>query len=80
MTILNDMFIVRHDETLQSILIVHPDKKLGPAPLVQIRHDTLDKMSFLEASQFFGERLLLLIPQIRERYADDLAKRRADQG
>lgn len=79
MNILNDTFIVRYDETLQSILIVHPDEKIGPGPLVRIRADTLDKMSFLEASQFLGERLLLLIPQMRERYAEDLAKLRTGQ-
>jgi hypothetical protein len=79
MNILNDTFIVRYDETLQSILIVHPDEKVVPGAIVRIHGDTLDKMNFLEASQFLGERLLLLIPQMRERYAEDLAKLRADQ-
>ena len=67
MNILNDRFIVRYDETLQSILIVPPDEKVVPGAIVRIRDDTLDKMNFLEGSQFLGERLLLLIPQMRER-------------
>jgi hypothetical protein len=74
MKILNDTFIVKYDEALQSILIVHPDEKKVPSPVVRIRAETLAKMSFLEASQFLGERLMLLIPQLRERYAGDLAK------
>ena len=73
MNILNDSFIVKYDEALQSILIVHPDETKVPSPVVQIRAETLAQMSFLEASQFLGERLMLLIPQLRERYAGDLA-------
>lgn len=74
MNILNDTFIVKYDVELQSILIIHPDENRVPSPLVRIRMETLDKMNFLEASQFLGERLFLLIPQLRERYADDLSK------
>jgi hypothetical protein len=74
MKILNDKFIVKYDEGLQSLLIMHPDEKQVSNPLVTIRTETLSKMSFLEASQFLGERLMLLIPQLRERYKNDLAK------
>lgn len=74
MNILNDMFIVKYSDELQSILIIHPDEKKVPGPVVQIRAETLATMNFLEASEFLGERLMLLIPQLRERYADDLAK------
>lgn len=74
MNILNDTFIVKYDDALQSIVIIHPDGAKVPNPLVRIRAETLDRMSFLEASQFLGERLMLLIPQLRERYKGDLAK------
>ena len=74
MNVLNDKFIVKYDEKLQSILIMHPDEKQVSNPLVTIRAETLEKMNFPEASQFLGERLMLLIPQLRERYKDDLAK------
>ena len=72
--VLNDKFIVRYDEKLQSLLIIHPDEKQVSNPLVTIRAETLAKMSFLEASQFLGERLMLLIPQLRELHKTDLAK------
>lgn len=41
-------------------------------PMVEIRLDTLAQMSFGEASQFVGERLLLLIPKYREVFKDYL--------
>ncbi len=78
MNIFNDTFIVKYDESLQSLLIIHPDEAVVSRPLVQIRAETLDQMSFLEASQFIGERLLILIPQLQARYAEDLAKLRGE--
>jgi hypothetical protein len=74
MTIFNDTFIVKYDEDLQCILIIHPDKNVMSRPIVQISAETLATMNFLEASQFLGERLLILIPQLRDRYSRDLAK------
>jgi hypothetical protein len=74
MNILSDTFIVKFDDALQAILIVHPDGNEIPGPLVQIRSETLDAMNFTQASQFLGERLLLLIPQLRHRYAADIAE------
>ncbi len=74
MNSLNDTFIVKYDDDLDSILIVHPDETQLPGPVVRIRAETLAKMNFLEASQFVGERLFLLIPQLREQYADDLER------
>lgn len=74
MNILNDTFIVKYDDELDSILIIHPDETISPSPLVRIRADTLSSMNFLEASQFLGERIMLLIPQLRERYEADLKK------
>ena len=76
MNIFNDTFIVKFDEETQSLLIIHPDESVMSRPVVQIRAETLDKMSFLEASQFIGERLLILIPQLQSRYAEDLEKLR----
>ena len=76
MNIFNDTFIVKFDEETQSLLIVHPDENVRSSPIVRIRPETLDQMSFLEASQFVGERLLILIPQLQSRYAEDLARLR----
>jgi hypothetical protein len=72
--IFNDTFIVKYDEDLNSLLIIHPDQKIMSRPIVQIRAETLDEMNFLQATQFLGERLMILIPQLRDRYADDLSK------
>ncbi len=77
--IFNDTFIVKYDDSLQSILIIHPDKNITSRPVVQIRADTLASMNFLEASQFLGERLMILVPQLRERYSGDLAKLAKDE-
>jgi hypothetical protein len=76
MNIFNDTFIVKFDEETQSLLIIHPDESVMSRPVVQVRAETFDKMSFLEASQFIGERLLILIPQLQSRYAEDLEKLR----
>ena len=66
----SDAFLVRWDEKLRSLLVVHPDAQQFPEPLVQIRESTLDEMNFQAASQFIGERLVLLIPALRARYVD----------
>lgn len=68
--LLSDEFTVRWDPALDSIVIAHPDAKKFPQPHVQIRAETLSGMSFEEASQFIGERLVLLIPALHERYVD----------
>lgn len=68
--ILSNEFIVRWDDQLNSLLIVHPNGKKFPSPHVQIRSSTLADMTFEQASQFIGERLVLLIPGLRERYVD----------
>jgi hypothetical protein len=36
MNLLNDTFIVKYDDALQSIVIVHPDESKVPAPVVRI--------------------------------------------
>ena len=68
--LLSNEFIVRWDEELDSLVIVHPDGERFPRPHVQIRASTLADMPFEQASQFIGERLVLLIPALRERYVD----------
>ena len=79
LNIFNDTFIVKYDEVMESILIIHPNENVISRPIVQIRAETLATMNFLEASQFLGERLMTLIPQLRERYDADLAKLAKDE-
>ena len=49
--LLSDAFLVRWDEKLRSLLVVHPDAQQFPEALVQIREATLDEMNFQTASQ-----------------------------
>jgi len=69
--LLSDQFTVRWDASLDSLVIVHPDPSAVPGNVVQIRSSTLANMSFAEASQFIGERLVLLMPSLRKRYVDE---------
>ena len=69
--LLSDQFTVRWDASLDSFVIVHPDPSGVPGNVVQIRSSTLADMSFTEASQFIGERLVLLMPSLRKRYVDE---------
>jgi len=51
---------VTWDEKLDSLLIDHVDRN-NPSALIQIRNETLDEMTFEEASSFIGQRLIMLI-------------------
>lgn len=68
--IFSSELIVRWDEGSNSLTIVHPKSTSVRGCLVQIRSETLDAMSFAQASSFIGERLALLIPELRQRYVD----------
>jgi hypothetical protein len=72
--VLSDTLNVRYDEALRSVLVIHPDEKVASTPLVRINSETLDMLNFSEAAQFLGERLLFLIPALRERYAEEISK------
>ena len=47
--IFSDKFIVAWDDSLNSLIIVHPRASI-PGPVVQIRAATLSEMSFEQAS------------------------------
>lgn len=70
MNILSSTFTVSWDNERQSLLILHPDRELFDFPLIEISGSTLDEMEWQKASQFIGERLVLLIPELREKYID----------
>jgi hypothetical protein len=44
----------------------------NPWPMIEISQETLAEMSFSEASQFIGEKILLLIPAMRDQFKDYL--------
>lgn len=68
--VFSSSFLVRWDSDRQALSIIHPDQDRFPSPLIQIASSTLDDMDWKEASQFIGERLVLLIPELRNRYID----------
>ena len=67
--IFSDEFLVRWDDELKRLVLLHP--KHPNDPLVRIAATTLSDMSFQQACQFIGERLVLLMPSLRQRYVDD---------
>ena len=72
MEFLSQTLIVHLDSASGSLLISHPDKARFPSPLVTIREETYLGMSFGEATEFVGSRILLLIPEMREHFKDEL--------
>jgi hypothetical protein len=72
LNIFSNSFAIEYDEVRDAVLIWHPDRQLFPRPLVEIRNETLQGMSFDEASRFIGSRLLLLMPALREMFRDYL--------
>jgi hypothetical protein len=72
MRILSNRLEIEFDEKRDSLLIYHQDRHEFQDPLIEIRSETLNVMTFKEGSAFIGERLILLIPQLREIYKDYL--------
>lgn len=72
MRFLSDHLIVRMDDQAKGVLIEHPDKSMFPTPLVNIRRETYESMSFQEMCSFLGSRLVLLMPELREHYRDEI--------
>jgi hypothetical protein len=72
MNVFSSRFEVEFDDARGAVLIHHPDRQQFQTPLVEIRRETLEKMSFKEAAEFIGERLILLTPALREMFKDYL--------
>ena len=70
MEVLSNEWKVVFNQQTESLEFWSP--KNGQRPLVELRMETLAKMPFGEASQFIGERLLLLIPKSHEVFKDYL--------
>ena len=69
MNVLTNELYVRYDETREKLLICHADQDQFPTPLVEIALATLENMTFSEASQFVGERIIFLVPHLREKFS-----------
>ena len=69
MNIYSDLLTVRFDEQRQALLIEHPDSKAVINPLIEMKLTMLQAMDFEQASQFIGERLILLMPGLRPHFS-----------
>jgi len=69
MNVLSNKIIVEFDEEKGKLIFCTVDSD-PPKHRLEIAKDTLMSMSFSEASQFLGERLVLLNPHLREIYKD----------
>jgi hypothetical protein len=76
---LSETLIVHFEPASKSLLIRHPDRDAFPDPLVTIREETYSGMSFEEACEFVGSRVMLLIPQMRQQYGDELRRLSASE-
>lgn len=68
----NDTYIIKYDDKLQSLLIIHPDKSVFTRPILQFRVETLATMSFQAASRVLGQNLMVMIPQLRDLFKEEL--------
>ena len=73
--LLTPELVVRWDSKRNALLINHPNEEMFPPPLIEIQAGTLAEMSFEQATQFIGERLVLLIPALRELFVDQTTGR-----
>ncbi len=72
MNLLSQKFIAEYDEHRDAYCIIHPDREQFEDPLIEIARETLESMTYAEASQFIGERLILLTPSLKEMFKDYL--------
>jgi hypothetical protein len=74
MKFLSNTLIVQFEQSTGNLLIVHPNREEFPHPLVTVRPQTYSAMSFNEAAEFVGSRVLLLIPGMREQYKEHIQR------
>jgi hypothetical protein len=72
MNVLSDQLHIEFDTSRDSLAIRHASDSQSKSPLIEIRRETLRTMSFDEATKFVGERILLLMPAMREQFKDYL--------
>lgn len=70
--VLSNRLEVEFDESRDVYVILHPDHKEFENPLLVIRRETPVAMSLKQASEFIGNKLILLNPTLREQFKDHL--------
>jgi hypothetical protein len=68
----SNSFYVEFDVERDMLVVRHPDHQEFKTPFIEIRRETLNEMTFKQASEFIGERLILLIPSLKAIYQDYL--------
>jgi hypothetical protein len=71
--ILTNELTFRWDESSRKLLVLDADPKHSPKIITQIEYDTLNKMSWPDASKFIGEFVTLLVPELRSMYSSEFA-------
>ncbi len=66
--ILSNQWNIRWDDERKSLIFEKIEKNGEKRELIQIRENTFNKMTLEEASKFIGQRLILAIPSLREKY------------
>jgi hypothetical protein len=79
MKFLSNVLTVKFDAATGNLLISHPDTKMFPSPLVTIRPETWEAMEFDDVANFLGNRLLLLMPEMREHFKAHLERLAASE-
>ena len=74
MEFLSSSLYVEFDSTSKNLLIYQADRVRFPDPLVTIRESTYSKMNLNEVIEFVGSRIVLLIPQLREQFKEELER------
>jgi len=72
MTVNPHRYVVEFDRERDAYVIDQPDRDPDLLPMIVIRRETLEAMTFKEASEFIGSRLVLLTPELRQVFKDYL--------
>ena len=74
MNVFSDSLTVRFDPKTKSLFIAPDAEKKNGEPLVQVREETYSAMTFDEAAEFVGARILLLMPGMRKRFDAEIQR------
>lgn len=72
MSVLFNKFEVEFNVQRDAVIINSPERAERRWSLIEIRRETLEKMSLKEAATFIGETFILLNPHLREMFKDYL--------
>jgi len=74
----SNAFYVEFDLQKDMLVVRHPNHQEFQTPFIEISRETLNEMTFKQASEFIGERLILLMPPLKAMYQDYLWSENGD--